>query len=113
MNSRTNFRLQLQREQSIQEQQKIQSSMNSASAMNATTNNYNNVEMTDDDSNLVSSPIRGSSSPMAIKVSANSANNSRQVPKTLPVIISQPIRFSGNRLVHLPPQIIHVSIIYY
>lgn len=28
---------------------------------------------------------------------------------TQPIIISQPIRFTGNRLIHLPPQIIHVA----
>ena len=26
-----------------------------------------------------------------------------------PIIISQPIKFTGNKIVHLPPQIIHVS----
>lgn len=107
MNSRTNFRLQLQREQSIQEQQKMQSSVNSNTA---TSNNYSdNIEMADEA--CLSSPIRvTNSSPMSIKVSSNSSlSNSNNAPKTLPVIISQPIRFSGNRLVHLPPQIIHVS----
>ena len=38
-----------------------------------------------------------------------SSSSAQTGTRTSPIIISHPIKFSGNKLVHLPPQIIHVS----
>uniref|UniRef100_A0A915K2E6 BHLH domain-containing protein n=1 Tax=Romanomermis culicivorax TaxID=13658 RepID=A0A915K2E6_ROMCU len=104
MNSRTNFRLQLQREQSIQQQQEFSGKTTSPGANSATTTTIstNSKKRQSIDESSISSP------PVTIKMSSTSKMKEIQ-PKSLPVIISQPIRFNGNRLVHLPPQIIHVQ----
>lgn len=101
MHSRTNLRLQLQREQSIQEYTR------GSSSSITTTPNENSMEVT----NVAdSSSLAGTSQTMPINSGVRrNSKGGKDPPKSLPVLISQPIRFNGNRLVHLPPQIIHVQ----
>lgn len=85
-NSRTKRRLELMREQSLNaQQQKMQDQRSSSSSSNP-------------------SSVPGASPPNVSQLSSSSNFG----PKSQPIIINQPIRFAGNRLVHLPPQIIHV-----
>lgn len=82
-------------------------------------NNQQNLLNASESFNGSQSPgiIDSSSSPMPIKMATAHTSTAQEASygsnngsvKTSPIIISQPVRFSGNRLMHMPPQIIHVS----
>uniref|UniRef100_A0A914W5M4 Uncharacterized protein n=1 Tax=Plectus sambesii TaxID=2011161 RepID=A0A914W5M4_9BILA len=91
MSSRTGLRLQLMREQTMQQDQQLPKSSSSSKPVNIRS----------------SGGRTHSSSSGGTSGSSAQAGNSR----TSPIIISHPIKFTGNKLVHLPPQIIHVSFI--
>ncbi|KHJ42211.1 Helix-loop-helix DNA-binding domain protein [Trichuris suis] len=92
MNSRTHLRLQLMREQAMFEQQ--QNSY--GTGVTPTTGSYADKSATE-------ISARGTSGTGGVDCSRSLATSSTSI------ILSQPIRFTGNRLVHLPPQIIHVN----
>lgn len=120
--SRTNLRLQLMREQSMLDEQHNRTTADGLCLS----------PMADDESSnglrIAASMINRSYSPVSITTSSSShaagldlnemvggcgsagaCGTNGSSMKSSPIIISQPIRFTGNRLVHLPPQIIHVS----
>uniref|UniRef100_A0A5S6R2P5 BHLH domain-containing protein n=1 Tax=Trichuris muris TaxID=70415 RepID=A0A5S6R2P5_TRIMR len=91
MNSRTHLRLQLMREQAMFEQQSGYGTGVTPAIAGCAEKSATEIS------------ARGNSGTGGVDCSRSLATSSTSI------ILSQPIRFTGNRLVHLPPQIIHVN----